>query len=132
MEYFVNEGNKIGYMPTQFGSTGAIIEKKLVAGANIKKGQVVFVSGDMTVSPTTAAAKGVLGVAMFDANLGEPVSVEAEGLFELATTGVINAGDLVESGTAGTVIKAGDTPTRVIGVAISTATNNKAYIKFSL
>ena len=62
-DYLINEGNQIGYMDASFDDNLNLVQKKLVAGAKITKGQVVYVSDEMTVSPTTAASKAVIGVA---------------------------------------------------------------------
>ena len=94
-KYNVNEGNQIGYMPTEFGEDGKLIETKLVAGGDLKAGQVVELTASMTVNATSAASAKVLGVAMFDVKSGEPVAVECEGLFKLTAGAAITAGDLI-------------------------------------
>jgi len=45
------------------------------AGAAISKGQPVYISGDMTVSPSTARTDKTIGVAVTDAASGKSVSV---------------------------------------------------------
>ena len=40
-EYKIGEGNQIGYLPTEFGTDGSLKEKKIIAGEDILKGQVV-------------------------------------------------------------------------------------------
>lgn len=109
-DYFINEGNKIGYLPTEFGTNGQILEKTLKAGADITKGQVVILSDALTVVPSSAPSKFVLGVAMFDAKNGEPVAVETEGLFKMTASAAITAPAEVEASTAGKVVTAGGTP----------------------
>lgn len=132
-EYMVNEGNVIGYMPTEFGANQAIVEKKIVAGVDILKGQVVEVTDEFEVKPTTAASAKVLGVAYADAKAGEPVAVEAEGLFKLQASAAIKAGDLIESAKDGCVAKAGSTVTKVLGVALNNAsTDGDVYVKFTV
>lgn len=132
MDYFINEGNKIGYGPAEFGENLTLDQKKLVAGEDITKGQVVEISGDMTVSPTTEASAKVLGVAMFDAKADENVVVETEGLFKLVAGGSITAGDKVASAEDGTVASAEDGDA-TIGIAINTAVAEDAvYVKFSI
>lgn len=129
-EYLVNEGNKIGYLPTEFGENQSIVEKKIVAGANITKGQVVEITADLTVSPTSASSAKVLGVAMFSAEAGEPVGVETEGLMKLVAAGSITAGDKITSGANGKVATGTD---NVIGIAVSDAgTDEYVYVKFSI
>lgn len=133
--YLINEGNQIGYMPTEWAGSGmALSEKKLVASGAITKGQVVYVSGDLTVSATAGASAAVLGVAMFDAADGEPVAVECEGLFSLTAGGAISAGAQVESAAGGKVATKGSTVTKIIGIALNAATSDgdEVIVKFSI
>lgn len=133
-KYNVNEGNQIGYMPTEFDASGKLVEQKLVADGNLTAGQVVYISGDMKVKATTAASKAVLGVAMFDAKSGEPVAVECEGLFKLTAAGAITAGTQVESAAGGKVAAAGSSVTKVIGIALNAASadGDSVIVKFSI
>ena len=129
-EYLINEGNQIGYMDASFDADLNLVQKKLVAGADLKKGQVVYISGDMTVSPTTAASPAVLGVAMFDAKTDEPVAVECEGLFKLTAAGTITAGARVASAANGKVATGTE---NTIGVALTNATaDGDVIVKFAL
>lgn len=133
MEYYINEGNKIGYLPAEFGENLTLEQKKLTASANVVKGQVVEVSGDMTVAPTSAASAKVLGVAMFDAKSGENVVVETEGLFKLTASASITAGDIIESAADGKVAKVGGSAVKALGVALNTVTTGgDVYVKFSI
>lgn len=128
--YLVNEGNQIGYMDASFGENLGLEQKKLVAGADITKGQVVYVSADMTVSPTTGASAAVLGVAMMDAKAGEPIAVECEGLFKLTASATIAAGARVVSAAGGKVASGTE---NTIGVALSAANaDGDVYVKFAL
>jgi predicted RecA/RadA family phage recombinase len=132
-DYFINEGNKIGYLPTEFGAAGQIVEKAIKAGVAVKKGNVVEIYGELLVRPTTAASANVLGVAMFDAAVGEPVAVECEGLFKLTASAAITAPANVESAADGKVATAGGTPVKTIGLAITNAvTDGAVYVKFSI
>lgn len=129
-DYFINEGNKIGALPTEFGEDLTLKQKAIKASADVKKGQVVEVTGDMTVAPTSAASAKVLGVAMFDAKAEEEVSVETEGLFKLVAGGTITAGSKVAS-TADGKVAAGTENT--IGIALTAATADEyVYVKFSI
>ena len=133
MEYYINEGNKIGYLPAEFGENLTLEQKKLTASADVVKGQVVEVSGDMTVAPTSAASAKVLGVAMFDAKSGENVVVETEGLFKLVASASITAGDIIESAADGKVAKVGGSVVKALGVALNTVTTGgDVYVKFSI
>ena len=132
-DYKISEGNMIGYLPAEFGTNGNLNQKGIKASAAVEKGQVVYISGDMTIAPTAAASKKVIGVAMFDAKVNEFTSVETEGLFALTASGAISAGDLVESAADGAVATVGDTVTKVIGIALSNATDgNEVFVKFSI
>lgn len=133
-DYLINEGNQIGYMDASFDTNLNLVQKKLVAGADITKGQVVYVSGDMIVSPTTAASKAVIGIAMFDTKANEPIAVECEGLMKLTAAGAITAGAQVESAADGKVATVGGTVTKVIGIALSSAASDgdDVIVKFSI
>lgn len=130
-DYLINEGNQIGYMDSSFDANLNLMQKKLVAGADIQKGQVVYISGDMVVSPTTGASAAVLGVAMQDYKKDEPVAVECEGLFKLTAAGAIAAGSKVVSAAAGKVATGTD---NAIGIALNAATadGDEVYVKFSI
>lgn len=132
-DYKINEGNMIGAMPAEFDANTNLQQKMIKASADITKGQVVVVSGDMAVAPSSAASAAVIGVAMFDAKTNEPVSVETEGLFSLTASGAITAGAQVESAAGGKVATKGGTVTKVIGIALNTASNGgEVLVKFSI
>ena len=117
--YLINEGNQIGYMDASFDENLNLVNRKLVAGANITKGQVLIVSGDLTVTPSDGTSKCVIGVAMADAKSGEPIAVECEGLMYLTTSASITAPAEIESAADGKVKTA--STGKVIGVALSNA-----------
>lgn len=129
-DYFVGEGNKIGALPAEFGEDLALNQTMIKAGADVKKGQVVEITGDAVVSPTTGASAKVLGVAMFDAKANEEVAVEAEGLFKLVAGGTIAAGAKITSGADGKVVAGTE---NTIGIAITSATADEfVAVKFSI
>lgn len=129
-EYLVNEGNQIGYLPTEFGENQSIIEKKIIAEVDILKGQIVELTGSLTVAPTGGASANVLGVAMFDAKAGEPVGVETEGLFKLKAASAITAPAKVASAANGKVATG---TTNTVGIALNDAgTDEYVYVKFSI
>ena len=129
-DYLINEGNQIGYMDASFGANLELVQKKLVAGADLTKGQVVYVSADMTVSPTTGASAAVLGVAMADCKAGEPCAVECEGLMKLTAASTIAAGARVASAAGGKVASGTE---NTIGIALNAASaNGDVYVKFSI
>lgn len=132
-KYNVNEGNQIGYMPTEFDANGKLVEQKLIADGNITAGQVVYISGSMKVKATTAATSAVLGVAMFDAKDGEPVAVECEGLFKLTAASAITAGAQVAAAAGGKVAAAASGANK-IGIALNTAgaDGDPVFVKFSI
>lgn len=129
-DYFVNEGNKIGALPAEFGEDLELNQKQLKAGADILKGQVVEVTGDAEVSPTTATSAKVLGVAMFNAKAGDPVAVECEGLFKMKASAAITAGSKVTSAADGAVATG---TTNTVGLAITDAAKDEyVFVKFSV
>ena len=129
-DYKIGEGNMIGALQSEFGEDLALNQKVIKAGADVKKGQVVEVTGDAVVSPTSAASAKVLGVAMFDAKKDEEVAVETEGLFKLVAGGSITAGAKVTSGADGKVVAGTE---NTIGIAITSATaDDYVYVKFSI
>ena len=132
-KYNVNEGNQIGYMPTEFDANGNLVEQKLVADGDLTAGQVVYISGNMKVKATTAATSAALGVAMFDAKSGEPVAVECEGLFKLTAVSAITAGAQVAAAAGGKVAAAASGANK-IGIALNTASadGDPVFVKFSI
>ena len=132
-KYNVNEGNQIGYMPTEFDASGKLVEQKLIADGDLTAGQVVYISGSMKVKATTAATSAVLGVAMFDAKSGEPVAVECEGLFKLTAAGAITAGAQVAAAAGGKVAIAASGVNK-IGIALNAASadGDPVLVKFSI
>ena len=90
----------------------------------------------MEVKPTTAASANVLGVAMFAAKKGSPVSVETEGLFKLVAASAITAPAHVTSAAGGkvaTVTTQASTTDPSIGLAITDAsTDGYVFVKFSI
>lgn len=112
------------------------------ASATITGGQLVAVSGVSTVAAAGANATNWLGVAAFDAVSTDLVTVYADGVQELVTTGTVTAGDLVVAAATGTVstLAAVSTPTAgdvtntraIVGVALTTATTGlKVRVKLS-
>lgn len=129
-DYLINEGNQIGYMDSSFDENLNLVSKKLVAGTDVKKGQVVYVSGDLTVSPTTGTTPAVIGVAMLDTKAGDPIAVECEGLMKLTAGGAITAGSKITAGAEGKVVAGTE---NTIGVALSSATaDGDVIVKFAL
>lgn len=91
------------------------------AGAAIKAGQFVVVSGgpdgrNPVCSPAGADAHP-LGVAAYDCDAGEHVTVYRVGMYRVAAAAGIAAGDPVSTAAGGKATKATTGP--VIGVAVS-------------
>lgn len=129
--YLINEGNQIGYMDASFDENLNLVNNKLVAGADIEKGQVVVVSDAFTVIPSDGTSKAVLGVAMMDVKAGEPIAVECEGLMRLTAAATITAPAEIEAAANGKVKTAAEG--KVIGVAISDATaDGDVIVKLSV
>lgn len=77
------------------------------ATTTITGGQVVEVTGNMSVGAAGAASTKVVGVALSDAVSGGTVRVGRVGVYDLTATGAIAAGDHVCSAAAGTVATIG-------------------------
>lgn len=103
-----------------------------VTSATTTAGQLVYVSGDNTVAPTTAATAAWIGVAAQDAASGAGVTVYTEGVHELAASGAITAGDLVIPAAAGAVATIGSatatTDSQIVGVALAAAASSKVTV----
>ena len=95
------------------------------ASASITGGQLVIVSGSGTVAPASAATAAWLGVAGFDANSGDNVTVFTSGVQRLtAGTGGVTAGNTVEAAASGQVVAHtnGTNDVNIVGLALTTAT----------
>ena len=112
------------------------------ASAAITGGQLVGVSGSGTVAPTTAAQASWLGVAAFDANSGDNVTIFAGGVQRVTASGAVTAGDLLVAAASGQVstLAAVTTPTAgdvtntraIVGLALTTAANGALVeVKFA-
>jgi predicted RecA/RadA family phage recombinase len=94
------------------------------AKAAVVGGQVVVVSGDRQVSPSSGASAAVVGVAGCDAAVGQRVTVESDGVQLLTASTAVAAGDLVSAAANGAVAKLAGSPvdpTLAIGVALTSA-----------
>jgi hypothetical protein len=95
--------------------------------AAVTKGQLLYISGDNTVAPTTAATAAWVGVAAFDAASGAAVTVYTEGVHPLIASGSITAGDLVIPAASGQVATSGAVSatidSQIVGKALAGATN---------
>jgi len=109
------------------------------ASAAITGGQLLFVSGSGTVAPTTAATAAWVGVAGFDANPNDNVTVWSDDVQRcIAGTGGVTAGSTVEAAAGGTVVNHTEPATyvagsalNVVGLALTTAAANAlAEIQF--
>lgn len=108
-------------------------EPTFTAGTAITGGQLVYISADNTVSPTTAATAAWIGVAAQTVPAGATVAVYTEGIHLLAASGAIAAGDVVVPAAAGAVATIGaDTVyTHAVGVALAAAANNQVPVKLT-
>lgn len=107
--------------------SGLSITRK--ASADITGGQLVQVTGNGTVGPTTAAATSWLGTAGFDAKSGEDVTVHKGGVQRCDASGAIAAGDMVAAAASGAVATSA-TPTvgQLVGIAVSAAVDGVVEI----
>lgn len=108
-------------------------ELTFTAGAPITAGQLVYISADNTVSPTTTNTSAWIGVAAQTVLSGATVSVYLEGVHVLAASGAITAGAVVVAAADGAVATIGsDTDyTDAVGVALTTAANNQVTVRFT-
>jgi hypothetical protein len=99
--------------------------------AAVTGGQVLIVSGNDTVAPSSAASAAWLGVAGHDAASGAQVVVYTEGVHLVPASGAIAAGANVVPAAAGAVadIGAGTAFNQVVGVALSAAASGKVLIR---
>lgn len=134
--FYIGEGDNIGTMPAAWEqNNNSMIMKALKASANISKGQLLKVSGDLTVAPATAITDTVIGVAFADYKSGDPVVVTTEGLVYLTANAAITAGAFVGPATNGscTTVNVSNATEHHVGIALSNAAANGACIvKMSL
>lgn len=108
-------------------------EFSVPASAAITGGQVLVISGSNTVAPSSAPSEAWIGVAAFDAIVGQRVTVFTGGVQELTATAAITAGVPVTASANGGVaaLGAGTDYAMVIGVAMTTAAlGAKVWVKF--
>lgn len=103
----------------------------MTAGAAITGGQLVYVSGSKAVTPTAAATAAWLGVALFDAASGAPVTVTSAGVQELTAAATIAPGDVLMAAAGGQVTPfTGTTYSQVVGIALTGgAANAKVRVR---
>lgn len=103
-----------------------------VTSAVVTAGQLVYVSGNDLVAPTSAATSAWLGVAaQDDAVGGNQIAIYAEGVHVLAASGSIAAGDPVVAAAAGAVATIGSDTNyaHVVGVALAAAANSLVKVQ---
>lgn len=104
------------------------------ASADITGGQLVAITGDLTVGPCgTATASAWRGVAANDALNGAKVLVRSGGVVTLTASGAITAGTPVVPAANGAVAAIGGETvyTKVVGVAESAAASNLVRVKLA-
>lgn len=102
----------------------------LTASATITQGQVLEVTASGTVGPAGAASTAVCGVAVAAAASGAPVRVFMPGgAWTSTASGGITAGAKLVAGAAGTVATIGaNTFEKIVGTALTTATNGNPVL----
>ena len=103
----------------------------LTASAAVTGGQLLEVTGDLTVGPAAAGSAKVIGQAGHDAAAGAGVTVHAPGrtVTEATASGAVVAGDPLKAAAGGKVTKfvAGtDSHTAYLGVALKGAADGQA------
>jgi len=92
------------------------------AGAAITKGQLVKVTGPMTVSPAAAAGDAVIGVAVSSAASGAKVPVVVGCPIVYVTAGgAVSAGAVVGSDAQGRAVAVTLAGNRALGIALEAA-----------
>lgn len=112
---------------------GGSVNYTSTASATITGGQVCEVSGADTVGPAGAGSTKVVGVALFDAASGAPVTLQRGGIQYVATAANVTAGDTLKAGAAGTVrpwVSGTDAADLIVGRALTSATS-PAAVKFA-
>lgn len=95
-----------------------------VGATAVVGGQVVEISGNMTVIPGANNSTKGAGVAARDGIVGALVPAYADGVHDLTATGAITAGDLITVAANGTVKTVGaGTFDQVIGKALESIAN---------
>ena len=78
------------------------------AASTITKGDLIYLSADMTVSKCTAATQHALGVALTTVSTGEVCSVCTRGVVKVTAGGTINRGEAVQTDADANVIALAD------------------------
>ncbi|MEM1589805.1 MAG: DUF2190 family protein [Candidatus Bathyarchaeia archaeon] len=92
------------------------------AGANITKGQLVKVTGSMTVSPAAAATDPVIGVAATSASANSTVTViVGHPIVWVTAGGAISAGAAVGSDSSARAVAVTTAGNRALGFALEAA-----------
>jgi predicted RecA/RadA family phage recombinase len=78
------------------------------AASNITKGDLVYLSADMTVSKCTAATQHALGVALTTVQTGEVCPVCTRGVIKVTAGGTINRGEAVQTDADANIITLAD------------------------
>lgn len=104
-----------------------------LASADVSGGQLVEISGNVSVAPTSGATAAWRGIAAFDAKAGDRVTVLSGGVHTLDASGAIAAGAVVVAAADGKVAALGSDPdySQVVGIAEAAATNNKVRVKLA-
>ena len=108
-------------------------EVTYTASAAVTGGQLVAVTGNRTVGPAGAGSSAWIGVAEYDAAIGEKVTVTSGGIHELTSSGAVAAGANVIGAAAGAVATIGAETdySKIVGVAIAAAASNKVLVKLA-
>ena len=115
-----------------YGVTGGIVEYQYPgdvgtftvyssASTSVVGGNMVALTGDFIVEQAGAQSVACVGVALHDADAGEKVTVARVGIYFLEAASAVDAGDLVETGAAGTIdnhTAAATTYPYVVGIAL--------------
>ncbi|MFT2694333.1 capsid cement protein [Clavibacter zhangzhiyongii] len=105
------------YLP-KHTSGGAVT---FMVGAPVVGGRLVALIGERLVGPAVADSTTVVGVAGYDAEVNDSVTVYNGGVQQLLTAGAVPAGAHVAAGANGTIAATGNPG--ALGIALQPATS---------
>lgn len=110
--------------PNHLHEMPVVVFEGCTASATVTGGQVLAVSGSMTLAPAAANSAAAIGIAVGDAASAAVVRVYVPaGVWTGTSSGSITAGDKLVTGAAGTVATiAANTFEKIIGTALETVT----------
>ncbi len=118
------------------GNAGEPVRYAVADGTGIEKGTLMYLSGDRTISASSAEGQAFVGIAVSEkvANDGQTsLAVYTKGLFDLtATTATITLGNAVKLGGANLIAAADEAGAQdlaeIVGIAQEAASNDEVIV----